>query len=57
MKMSFEKRQFGKDEKGFPGIEIDGDFYSNLDIIIALAKALIKAGAITKQDIKDELIP
>lgn len=51
----FRKYPHGKDENHLAGIELNGEYHENLDIIIALAKALVKAGVISKQDIIDEL--
>ena len=53
--VDFKKYPMGKDQENAPGIELDDQYHPNLDIIIALAKALIKAGVISKQDIIDEL--
>lgn len=51
----FNKYPAGKDEHDEPGIELGEKYHPNLDIIIALIKALVKAGVITKQEIMDEL--
>lgn len=53
--VDFRKYPQGKDQNNLPGIELGGDYHENLDIIIALAKALVRAGVISKQDILDEL--
>lgn len=53
--MSFVKKPHGKDGDTRPGIELDGVFYTNLDLIEALARALINKGVVSKQEIKDEL--
>jgi len=53
--MSIVERPEGKDEIGVHGLEIDGTFYSNLKLIKALAKALIKNGVVTLAEIKGEL--
>lgn len=53
--MSFEERSVGKDQEYQAGIEIDGIFYTNLQLIKAIVKALIKKGVITKQEILAEL--
>jgi len=51
----FDKYPYGKGEETVPGIELDGKYYSNLDLIIALAKALVKKGVVSKAEIKAEL--
>ena len=53
--VDFKKYPHGKDEKHEAGIELAGEYHENLDMIIALAKALVKKGVITKQDIVSEL--
>ena len=46
----------GKDTEQKPGVEIDGESFHTMDeILIALCKALIKAGKLTKQQLLDEL--
>ena len=51
----WRKYPHGKDQNGDPGIELNGQYYANLDLIIALAKALIKKGVLTKAEIGAEL--
>ena len=51
----FTKYPYGKDRKTEPGIELNGEYHSNLDLIIALAKALVKKGVLTKAEIGAEL--
>ena len=51
----FKKYPHGKDREFTPGIEIGGAYRSELDLIIALAKALIKKGVLTRQNIINEL--
>ena len=51
----FRKYEYGKGQDNVPGIELNGEYYPNLDLIIALAKALIKKGVITKADVVAEL--
>jgi len=53
--VDFRKYPDGKDRNSAPGIELDGEYYENLDLIIALAKALIKKGVICKADVVAEL--
>lgn len=46
----------GKDQETRPCIELEeGSVHTDLEVLFALIKGLIKAGAITKQQIKDEL--
>ena len=51
----FKKYPNGKDQNTAPGIELDGEYHENLDLIIALAKALIKKGIISRADVVAEL--
>ncbi len=51
----FKKYPHGKDHENAPGIEVNGEYHTNLDVIIALAKALIKNGVVSKADIVAEL--
>ena len=53
--VDFKKYPYGKDQNSTPGIELDGEYHENLDLIIALAKALIKKGVITRAEILAEL--
>lgn len=53
--VDFRKYPDGKDEATQPGIELNGEYHENLDIIIALARALIKKGVITKAEVLAEL--
>jgi len=47
---------YGKDQESRPCIELEeGSVHTDLEVIFALIKALIKAGVITKQKIVDEL--
>ena len=46
----------GIDQETRPCIELDeGSVHTDLEVIFALIKALIKAGAITREKIVDEL--
>ena len=51
----FRKYPAGKDQNGTPGIELNGEYHENLDLIIALAKALIKKGVLSKGEVVAEL--
>lgn len=51
----FKKYSDGKDLDGASGIELDGSYHETLDIVIALFKALIKKGVISKADVIGEL--
>jgi len=51
----FDDHAHGKDQCGREGTVIDGEFYTNFELLKALAKALIKKGVVTKQEIKNEL--
>ena len=53
--VDYRKYPYGKDGNNQPGIELNGEYHENLDLIIALAKALVKKGVITRQDILGEL--
>jgi hypothetical protein len=54
--MAWKYYPAGKDEIAEPGIEIDGESFHSMDELeIALFKALIKKGIITKQEILNEL--
>ena len=53
--VDFRKYPDGKDQNTAPGIELDGEYRENLDLIIALAKALIKKGVLTKAEVLAEL--
>ena len=53
--VDFRKYPHGKDREHEPGIELNGEYHSNLDLIIALAKALVKKGVLTKAEIASEL--
>ena len=55
MMVDYRKYPGGKDGNNQPGVELNGEYYENLDIVIALAKALIKKGTITKNNIITEL--
>jgi len=52
----FRKYPHGKDQYSEPGIEINGEYREALDLIIALAKALIKKGVLTKAEVVAELV-
>ena len=52
----FRKYPQGKDSNNQPGIELDGEYHENLDLIIALAKALIKKGVLTRAEVVTELV-
>ena len=45
----------GKDQTNEPGIELNGEYYGALRILIALIKALIKKGVITRAEVAAEL--
>ena len=45
----------GKDGDTQPGVELNGEYIENLDIIIALAKALIRKGVLTRAEVAAEL--
>jgi hypothetical protein len=48
--------KYGKDQETLPCIELDGgSIHTEIEIILALVKALIRKGVITQQQIKDEL--
>jgi hypothetical protein len=51
----FDKLPHGKDQCSEAGMTVDGVYYSNTDLIKALAKALIVKGTITKAEIKAQL--
>lgn len=54
--MAWQYYPGGKDTNTQPGVEIDEESFHTMDeIIIALIKALIKKGAITRQQLLDEL--
>ena len=53
--VDFTKYPFGKDREDEAGMEINGVYYPNTDLIIALAKALIKKGVISKAEVVAEL--
>lgn len=47
---------YGKDEQDRPCIELDeGSVHTDLEVILALIRALLKKGTLTKQEIKNEL--
>lgn len=47
---------YGKDQETRPCIELEeGSVHTDLEVIFALIKAIIKKGLLTKQEIKDEL--
>jgi len=54
--VDFRKYPAGKDQNNAPGIELDGEYHENLDLIIALAKALIKKGVLTRAEVLAELV-
>ena len=45
----------GKDGDTQPGVELNGEYIENLDIIIAVVKTLIRKGMLTKTEIKEML--
>lgn len=48
--------RYGKDEELMPCIELKtGSVHTDVECLLALAKALVKKGVLTKQDILDEL--
>lgn len=47
--------KLGIDSEGSPCIEVDGKIILCMDIELALIKALIKKGLVTKAEIKAEL--
>jgi len=51
----FEDLKYGKDQEGREGTTIDGVYYTNFQLLKALAKALIKKGVVSKAEIKAEL--
>ncbi len=52
--MKFYKH--GKDKESQPCIELEeGSVHTDLEVLFALIKALIKKGVLTKQEIKDQL--
>ena len=55
MMVDYKKYPYGKDQHTEPGIELGGEYYEVLDIVIALTKALIKRGVLTKSDVAGEL--
>ena len=52
---NFEDLRYGKDTVFREGTLIDGEFYTNFQLLKALAKALIKNGCVTLAEIKAEL--
>lgn len=55
MMVDYRKYPYGKDGESAPGIELNGVYYPDTDLIIAAIKALIKKGVITKADVVAEL--
>lgn len=54
--MSMKERPHGKDGRYEAGIEIDGTFYSNLEIVKTIAKLGIQKGLWTKVELKTMLV-
>ena len=55
MMVDYRKYPDGKDGNSQPGVELDGEYVGNLDIIIAVVKTLIRKGMLTKTEIKEML--
>ena len=53
--VDFEDLSAGKDQNPREGTIIDDEFYTNFQLLKALAKALIKKGVVTLAEIKAEL--
>ena len=53
--IDYKKYPDGKDGNNQPGVELNGEYYENLDITIATIKALIRKGVLTRLDIMREL--
>lgn len=47
----FDKLPSGKDQQGEAGLIINGNYYSNSDLLKALAKTFIQKGIITKAEV------
>ena len=53
--VDYRKYPDGKDGNNQPGVELNGKYVGGLDIIIALAKALIRKGVLTRAEVAAEL--
>ena len=53
--VDYRKYPHGKDQHSEPGIELNGEYHEALDLIIALTKALIKKGVLTRAEVLAEL--
>ena len=51
----FDPLPYGKDQEQQAGVLIDGVYYSNLQLIKALAKTMIQKGVATKAEMKANL--
>ena len=51
----FEDLRYGKDQSSREGTIINGVYYTNFQLLKALAKALIKNSCVTLTEIKAEL--
>ena len=55
MMVDYRKYPAGKDGEGAPGVELNGRYVTDTDLIVALEKALIKKGVLTKAELGAEL--
>ena len=53
--LDFEDLKHGKDQNNREGTTINGVYYTNFQLLKALAKALIKKNVVTLAEIKAEL--
>ncbi len=53
--VDYRKYPSGKDRNNQPGVELNGEYIESLDLIIALAKALIRKGVLTRAEVAAEL--
>jgi len=53
--VDYRKYPNGKDRNTQPGIELNGEYIESLDIIIALTKALIRKGVLTRAELMTEM--
>ena len=53
--VDYRKYPDGKDGNNQPGVELNGEYIENLDIVIALAKALIRKGVLTRAELIEEI--
>jgi len=56
MMVDYRKYPYGKDGESAPGIELNGRYITDTDLIIALAKALIKKGVLTRAEVAAQLV-